>query len=224
MKIPIKSFEIISNKQKKLIIAFSGFIYFQEPYTHLAHHFEWKNSLMNRHEYDFMFIRDLNMSWYLKGIYSHSNDVESTLNFLLNICKKYEQVFVIGASMGGFASLLYTFLLSEKYKNIKCLSFAPQTNLSEELWKYNDWMESKVNEFLFPQTDEILKFWKLKNIINKKFDAKVIYSKENRYDTLSVNEISKFIEEVPINTNAHNVALHLKKLEKLDKLINTFLS
>lgn len=76
---------------------------------------------------DKLFVRDLSLSWYLRGIPGVSRDVHSTAGFLRQWTLRYQRTVFIGCSAGATAAILYGQLLGVD----KVLAFAPQTVLGE---------------------------------------------------------------------------------------------
>lgn len=89
--------------------------------------FEFKNFLEEHYpDYDKLFLKDEKVLWYTEGITAISNDIGETVEYLRRYIARYSKVVFIGASMGGFAALLYGSIL-----NIDTIiAFRPQTFLS----------------------------------------------------------------------------------------------
>lgn len=89
--------------------------------------FEFKNFLEEQYpEYDKLFLKDEKIRWYTEGITDISNSIGETAEYLRKYISGYSKVIFIGASMGGFASLLYGSIL----KVDTVIAFRPQTFLS----------------------------------------------------------------------------------------------
>lgn len=60
-----------------------------------------------------LFVRDIQDAWYNRGLRGITQDVPSTANYLQNIIaqQKVNKVVFLGASSGGYAALLYGYLL-----------------------------------------------------------------------------------------------------------------
>jgi len=84
---------------------------------------------------DLYFYYDTYDVWYSKGIDGISRNVDETVTYLKNICNKYKYVYCIGASMGGYAAILYGSLIKVNY----VLAFIPQTIITNYVdYKYTD--------------------------------------------------------------------------------------
>jgi hypothetical protein len=61
-----------------------------------------------------------------------SNNIDESLHYLLEIIRDYNEVYVIGTSSGGYASILFSHLINTALKSQKVkkvLTYVPQTNL-----------------------------------------------------------------------------------------------
>ena len=74
---------------------------------------------------DLVFLKDSTRQWYLGELPGISSTFDETLVFLRKEIAGYENVVFIGASAGGYASILYGSLL----KITGVVAFDPQTNL-----------------------------------------------------------------------------------------------
>lgn len=92
--------------------------------------FEFRNFLQeNFSKYNQHFFVDKKTLWYTKGIEDISTNIDETLEYLKQLTEGYEHVIFIGASMGGYAALLYGSLLNVDH----VIAFRPQTIISNEL-------------------------------------------------------------------------------------------
>ena len=101
--------------------------------------FEWYNH-KNRSIDKAIYIKDPYKSWYLGGVNSTYDTVSKLLKFLVNETNGYKNITAIGASSGGYASLLF----GTKLKANKILIFSAYFDLEnkksyilENLKKYN---------------------------------------------------------------------------------------
>ena len=86
---------------------------------------------------DKIFIRDLEQSWYHKGMRDISGSIEESAKYLKSIIKEnnYKKVVCLGNSMGGYAAIVVGYLI----KADTVLSFSPQTFLdTKNRQKYKD--------------------------------------------------------------------------------------
>ena len=96
--------------------------------------FEFKNFLEEQYpEYDKLFLKDEKVRWYTEGITDISFDISETVDYLKEYISEYSKVIFIGASMGGFAALLYGSILNVD----TIIAFRPQTFLSYVLPKFS---------------------------------------------------------------------------------------
>lgn len=98
---------------------------------------------------DKCYCRDEKLSWYTHGITDISTNVIGTLIFLKKIIKQYKKVVFIGASMGGYAALLYGSLLNVD----TIIAFRPQTYLDYVKLEYNVSLNIDINDVLNDTTN-----------------------------------------------------------------------
>lgn len=137
--------EIIKNiTSKKLFVTFSGR---QQGLASMTI-FEFKNFLEQEFpSYDKIFCRDEKVKWYNHGLTDYTSDVRQTLSFLNNKINGYDEVVFIGASMGGYAAILFGSLLNVK----TVIAFRPQTIISSLIDDYEqDFVD--VKPFINKQT------------------------------------------------------------------------
>lgn len=90
---------------------------------------------------DKLYIRDPMSWWYQFGVEGVGNSIPEVADFLREEMKPYAKVIMVGASMGGFAAILFSRLLNSDI----CLAFSPQTfidpasarYLEGQYWFYN---------------------------------------------------------------------------------------
>lgn len=137
---------VIKRGSKKLIISFS---------SHAApingkRTFEFVNFLdANYSSYDKFFYIDMKNFCYQKGIENISTDVESTVLYLKDKIKDYEEVTIIGHSGGGYAAILFGSLLN--VENV--ISITPPTILSD---KYEGFDHLNLQEIINDKTNYYL--------------------------------------------------------------------
>lgn len=121
-----RNFEIITNnvsQAKSCYIFFSSNgIYFpntsEEFITKIVrgNRFEWKRNLPNEFA-KVIFVRDVFKQWYLEGINSQINSIESLVEFLKKETQGLE-ITCVGSSAGGYAATLFgTLLQAERVFN-----------------------------------------------------------------------------------------------------------
>jgi len=84
--------------------------------------------LTSRYSIKKVFLRDYDQVWYQNGIVGVGNDIDTITNYLKAHIKEQnvDKVVTVGNSAGGFASLLFGWLLE-----VDCaLAFSPQTFIS----------------------------------------------------------------------------------------------
>ena len=161
-------YQIIDNNGSDLIICFSGLwlAIDQVPI------FEFGRSLSSLElNSDILLLRDHSESWYLNGLKNTCTDFDSFLLFLQNEINKYDKVVAIGASAGGYASILTTSLLNFD----GCIAFIPQTDLKTAS-EHDNWWFKKISPIL--NTSIGKKYQNLSKYINN-VSKYYIYSYDN---------------------------------------------
>lgn len=122
-------------KAKKLIILFSGL---SEHKTYNRYSWYWDDKEKWNGDTAYLFFNDLSKSWYV------GTEEKPLKEVYKNIIKKHikdlqlsnQDVFCVGGSMGGYASILFSFELGLG----GCLSIHPQLNYQSTLrQKAGDW-------------------------------------------------------------------------------------
>lgn len=169
-------------------------------------------------DYDFIFVLDEKNKWYnykineLDGV--NYKEISSNLNKILN---NYESVSLIGSSMGGYASLLYSNLINVDYVT----TIAPQVFLKEG-WPRHSQSGLSNNEEVIDLTKlDKSNFISLEKInyfigLDEMFD---IYQALCFYG--DGHKMLKYTTIVP--TSFHNIALHFHKRGILDRFFKLFL-
>lgn len=141
--------------------------------------FDWK-LLLNNFDIDVLFLRDFSNAWYLMSISGFSEDLVSTVDILNEYASRYRKVYLIGSSMGGYASLLFKYLMS--HKNIVSHAFGPQTVL------YGDdnrlcWVKNCVERNVIPViTEDLRKYLYLYEVVGSMKDTYIHYSEDSVRD------------------------------------------
>jgi hypothetical protein len=86
---------------------------------------------------DIRFYRDMTRTWYHRGLPGITRDIDSAVSYLNKVMRPYDQVVMIGASAGGFATILFGSLCMNVQNGI---AWVPQTDLTvlggDTDWKY----------------------------------------------------------------------------------------
>ena len=152
-------------------------------------------------KYNVMFVKDITRSW-LNNV--DINQIKTSL--------KNNNNYAIGHSMGAFNAIIYSNLHPIK----KVIAFSPQFSIHPKISKDNTFLNFAAN----------ITKWKYKKL---KFSNKTNYliifgdSEKERYH-MSMIPKRKNIKLMIIKNCDHNTAPHLKKLNKLYKIINKFFS
>lgn len=96
--------------------------------------FEFTNFLESKFpSYDKLYFRDEKVKWYNHGITGLTSNVDETLKFLSSKIGNYKHAIFIGASMGGYAALLYGSILGVD----TVVAFRPQTYIRKVIDDFN---------------------------------------------------------------------------------------
>ena len=153
-------------------------------------------------KYNVMFVKDITRSWL--------NHVD--INQIKTSLKNSNSNYAIGYSMGAFNAIIYSTLNPVK----KVIAFSPQFSIHPKI--------SNDNTFLnFAASITEWKYKKLK--FSNKTNYLIIFgdSEKEKYH-MSMIPKRKNIKLMIIKNCDHNTASHLKKLNKLYKIINKFFS
>lgn len=125
--------------------------------------YEWQNRRASIRPKKEIFIRDIWLSWYVRGINSEYNTIEKLVSFLKLETKGYETV-VLGVSSGGFiASIIAT-----EIQAAMCIDFSGQFSL------VNHFDHMKNNPFLREADESTKKYLESYNEIGKS-DVPIYY-------------------------------------------------
>jgi len=102
-----------------VVFSFSG-----APAGRLVPSFEFRNFL-EKYSVTKVFVRDMRVCWYQRGLVGVSEDVDGSVDYLKKLIQEInpDKTVFIGASMGGYASILFGTLLDADV----VLSFSPKT-------------------------------------------------------------------------------------------------
>lgn len=163
------SFLKVGNQNKKLIVSFATNgdpekDFFQRKTTLLKLRYEKNN-------FDILFLRN-QQQWYLGGLNGIGKNIVHTSAFFKKEFSKYDKVLCIGASAGGYASLLFGSLL----KVDVVIAINPQTDLQyciDNLSPRHDGAKNLIKRAKqCPTTWR--KYNKLSNVLSNKVSCNVI--------------------------------------------------
>lgn len=177
-------------------------------------------------EIDKIFIRDLEQSWYHKGMKGISDSIETTAKYLKSIIKShnYKKVVCLGNSMGGYAAIVIGYLIKADI----VLAFAPQTFLdTKNRQKYGDnrW-EEQISALPEGVDKNYLDLSKLLISPNDKIKINIYYSLDERIDVEHVNKIKKCknVNLYPYKDGGHQLVQLLRKNGDLYRILRNTLT
>ena len=215
-----KSFIKKISNNNILIIAFGGIKQKMGYDLHLPP-FEFVN-ILSKKGIDVFFIRDLNQCWYQLGINDMGNSITDISDFLNKKIRNYNFVILIGTSMGGYASLLFSQLIKADVS----IAFSPQTFIDPlNRKKFNDfrWEKqmSKFHKLNFFSDFYDLKYF-FKNQIETKTEHYIFYGSNEKLDSIHairMKELNSF-HIFEVRNSPHNSAQKLKDEGIIDKILD----
>ena len=133
-----------------LIVSFAG----NDTLINGIKRFEFLNFLeKNFNNIDKHFYIDHHFDSYHKGISGISNNIDQTIIYLKNEIKKYKNVIFLGASSGGYASILFGSLLNINH----VIAFIPQTirlkqNIDEKYRDISGYINNTTQYYIYGDT------------------------------------------------------------------------
>lgn len=169
--------------------------------------YEWENLKAELIPAREIFIRDIWLSWYVRGINAEINDYEKLIDYLADITKGY-RLRCVGVSSGGFiANIIATELKAEI-----CYSFSCQFSLRN----HNDHLEKNplLREYLETKGDHYFEYYRQ----IRKSDVRIlyIYPDESEQDIIQ-HEFIKDCDNVisfAIHRESHGICIGYYALPK----------
>ncbi|SHN49021.1 hypothetical protein [Desulfovibrio litoralis] len=175
--------------------------------------------ILSVYNYNLIFVRDMYDAWYLKGLAFLTNDVPDTVLYLRKKINELEKessnIFTIGCSSGGYASLLFGYLLGAK----RIIAFAPQTLLPRPLPLPDVSCLNGVDQTYFDLLTSL--DWQSLNA-----NIALFYSQEYERDKIACERLKNVhgVELHPfVAGKEHNIAGWLKKNNLLRSSIDKYL-
>ncbi|MBK3517683.1 hypothetical protein [Carboxylicivirga marina] len=185
--------------------------------------FEFMKSL-DKYNVDKVFIRDFHQAWYQLGLKGLSTSVEETVIYLKKLLNSsyYKKVIFIGNSAGGFAAMLYGWLINVDEVH----AFAPQTftnKLNRYIYRDYRWLEQiKELHSKLPSS----KYQDLKRIQKciRKTKTHIYWDCNDRLDNNHTTRLKhNSITKLAFNKGGHNVIKLLKQDGQLDTILESIL-
>lgn len=176
--------------------------------------------------FDVLFVADPSQSWYQKDSRGHFNGFAEYEQRIRAAAKPYDKVSLVGDSMGGSASLLFSHLATESV-----VAFSPQVDLAGDvhvsrydmtfdirdrfcerlLQSVEEASSSKPNIFVHRGVEEA-------DIRHTDKLAGHFSRKHSEYDDKSLDRQVKIVEHT--DCLHHQVAVHLKQKGQLSKILH----
>lgn len=169
----MSDFKLNNNNSTKLIVAFAG----NALKLDRLPMFNFTRSLtVMGIDSDILLMKDTSHSWYLETLKGIGSCVEDTVTFLSEVIHKYDKVVFLGASSGGFASVLYGSIL----KIPTVIAFIPQTDLPYILNnRKSERQYTLLNDFRERNSESFFKYGNLKDYINDNTVYHIHYSEKS---------------------------------------------
>ena len=214
------AFKKWDNNEKNLIVPFTGNRGARNNMEASKIIFEFSRSLSNMNlSCDVMFMIDITRKWYLGGLKGIGKNFDHTLAFLKREIQNYDKVIFMGASAGGYASILFGSLL----KVDAVIAWWPQTDLDHVLKKIKN---ARLDEPICSPKLHKLKTFKKYNNLNTVINSTTQYfinTKRGRdafHGRAHYNNISEFSNVNPKLGKAKKII----KTGELEKLLKSLLS
>lgn len=173
-----------------------------------------------------LFLRDLELLWYQKGIKGIGNSVINVAKFLKNeiIKNNIQHTVVIGNSAGGYAALLFGHLIEAQVVH----SFSPQTFINRmNRFIYMDFRWQSLIRQIYKCNHLNKEYFDLKKFFHNKKNTSTIFNlhfcENHRLDRIHAMRMSKIrnVNLIPYNFRAkHNIVKTLRDSGDLATLLN----
>ena len=185
--------------------------------------FEFYNAsrIIDEHK---IFIRDFAQCWYQDGLPSRSKDVYSTAQYIKIQIEdiKPEKTYFVGNSMGGYAAILFSNLLSMG----EVIAFAPQTFISPYLRILNGdkrWRKQILNTYRKSFLKR--KVWNLRPVLlrsNQGRKITVFVSKADKLDRIHASHIADIqgVNIYEFDGGGHGIVKLLRDQGKLPAIMS----
>ncbi len=210
----IEDDDIKSSSKVCAVYFSSNYIYFPNIKSNFEkeiiekNRFEWWN-LRHPKATKHIFVRDIHKQWYLHGINSRVNSLE-TLSVLLKEKINGFETYFIGSSAGGYAAVLLGSLLQVK----RIYTFNNQFFLTDLL----DKSEESIDPIVFREQHNhvINKFYNIKPFITKPSIIYYFYSNKSNWDIQQFKEVKELnMNVISVNTSIHGIPLLKNNLTTL---------
>jgi hypothetical protein len=249
-----KSKEVVRGRSKRLVIAFSslgnGLVRFEfggslAKLNRMLHSMDSLDNetishddselIMPRHMFDVLFVADPSQSWYQKDSHGKFSGFQEYEKRLRIAAKPYSRISLVGDSMGGSATLLFSHLATDSI-----LAFSPQVNLSRDGEGYHHVSRDDVTQLVREEFRNRL-FLSVEQAMEKGVDIRINRGVEEG-DVKHTNDLMNYLshqdyfgpdlssQSIPyvwsrangrvevrehVDCNHHQVAVHLKEKDQL---------
>jgi hypothetical protein len=211
---------LFCKESDKLIIIFGGLTFGNNI-------FEFLKTLSN-FNVNKIYIKDATNNWYLtgvKGVGSTPQEISEFLAEIISQNKHIKKVYTLGISAGGFAAILFGYLLQCN----SILSICPQTILSQNMLDSVEHPES-LHKNIFRTLNIIqdkYQSFELMNIIKNNYETKcnLLYPYYNETDRAHANNLINIpgLTIIPLASEEHSLGKEIKNKNLLNLLISNFL-
>lgn len=186
----------------ELLIVFSSF------FIKLPHKdFYSFRELLAKHRINKLFVRDTKNIWYRDGVAAFGNSLDSSIDYLKHeITGKFEVVRTMGASMGGYAAILYGHELGCD----ECIAVASQTFMKSGFPRY-----PKGRGGVYPDLADVI------TASNQKTRTEVFIGADDLFDLYNAARISQhpqvYVSE--FRKTAHNLLSYWVEKDQLREFV-----
>lgn len=170
-----------------------------------------------------IYIRDLYQSWYHRGIPRIAKNIDDIAKYIMQELKRYlqKQLIVCGNSMGGYAAMLFGFLLNADIVH----AFSPQTFISKgKRTFYGDNRWKKEIEVTYEAMNASPAYFDIKEPLSGKAvktEFHIYYSCMDRLDKIHAERMKDNPRIIlhPYKDLGHGVVRHLKETGQLREIL-----
>ncbi|GMK42374.1 hypothetical protein PCCS19_54330 [Paenibacillus sp. CCS19] len=172
--------------------------------------YEWTSNLIQK-AHKHIFVRDLFKQWYLEGISSELNTIETVLS-LLRRETAGKKIITVGSSAGGYASILFGTMLNAEI----IFSFAPQ--LSLRVWAQESQAERDPLLFKHFHNKAVNQYYDLKDYIERSRSYVFYFAPANSTLDIPQVEVAQSISNIKMfkfTSSKHGVPFTLPALTSI---------
>lgn len=203
----------------QLLLAFSGagsFHRSSEPFNFM--------SITQKYQFNRVFVRDLRQMWYQFGINGVTKNIDETAEYLSRAIGRHRinKVVALGSSLGGYAALLYGWLLEADVVH----SIAPRTFVdAANRVEYRDLIKDEKLPMLYDSPDVCAQYFDVKPVLESAPNGKTVYHVhhcfEPEHDRLHAERLAGLpdVQMHQYEKGRHMLASYMARDGTIDRII-----